>query len=262
MKKKYLFLSLIAAMVMALGAKAQEETYNMIIKMADGTTVFINPHDVDSISFNNGEVSVSGSNIDQLVQTIATLKTDIDLVWANSNANLAEAKTYADIQICETKLDMLYAMANLRTELGDYATEEDLKAMDRRIDSIVTAILLDRSYYEHRITKNENDIEWLKKKFDYMNDKIDSLADGNYVTKDELDAWTETLKMLINAKFDLLDQYIENYRDALEALQTAVGNFTEADYNALEGRVTGIENELNGLLNHEDSTQSSTIHSE
>ena len=64
MKKKYLFLSLIAAMVMALGAKAQEETYNMIIKMADGTTVFINPHDVDSISFNNGEVSVSGSNID------------------------------------------------------------------------------------------------------------------------------------------------------------------------------------------------------
>ena len=70
MKKKYLFLSLIAAMVMALGAKAQEETYNMIIKMADGTTVFINPHDVDSISFNNGAVSISGSNVDRLVQII------------------------------------------------------------------------------------------------------------------------------------------------------------------------------------------------
>lgn len=94
MKKKYLFLSLTLAMVMALGAKAQEETYNMIIKMADGTTVFINPNDVDSISFNNGEVSVSGSNIDQLVQMIqesrdrtAKLETDMAYNW-DRTANL------------------------------------------------------------------------------------------------------------------------------------------------------------------------------
>ena len=101
MKKKYLFLSLIAAMVMALGAKAQEDTYNMIIKMADGTTVFINPHDVDSISFNNGAVSISGSNVDRLVQIIQesrdrikTLEADMADCWDRTAMLEAYMKDY------------------------------------------------------------------------------------------------------------------------------------------------------------------------
>lgn len=58
MKKQFL-LSLIAAFVMALSANAQGNTYNMKVKMADGTEITIGPNDIENISFNEAVV-VSG----------------------------------------------------------------------------------------------------------------------------------------------------------------------------------------------------------
>ena len=77
MKKNYI-LSLIAALMMVLGANAQgSNTYNMVIKMADGTSITIGPNEIDNIAFNDGAVVVEGAKIDDLVADIKDLRNNI-----------------------------------------------------------------------------------------------------------------------------------------------------------------------------------------
>ena len=73
MKKQFL-LSLIAAFVLALGANAQGNTYNMKVKMADGTEITIGPNDIDNISFNEGEVVVSGTRLQEVLEKLASVR--------------------------------------------------------------------------------------------------------------------------------------------------------------------------------------------
>jgi hypothetical protein len=73
MKKQFL-LSLIAAFVMALSANAQGNTYNMKVKMADGTEITIGPNDIENISFNEGAVVVSGIKLQELLEKLASVR--------------------------------------------------------------------------------------------------------------------------------------------------------------------------------------------
>lgn len=68
--KKFILMSLIATFVSVFSANAQENTYSVIIKMTDGTTFTIGPNDVENIMFNDGQVTVSGTNIQDLVNRI------------------------------------------------------------------------------------------------------------------------------------------------------------------------------------------------
>lgn len=76
--KKQLFLSLIAALMMTLGVNAQENTYNMVINMANGNTITIGPNEIDNIAFNDGAVVVSGTKIDDLMAAISANRNDIE----------------------------------------------------------------------------------------------------------------------------------------------------------------------------------------
>ena len=70
--KKHFILSLMAAVLVALNVNAQEEnTYSMVITLANGTSITIGPNEVSNISFNDGEVTVSGAKIEEMVQNIA-----------------------------------------------------------------------------------------------------------------------------------------------------------------------------------------------
>ena len=71
--KKQILLSLIAAFVLALSANAQGNTYNMKVKMADGTEITIGPNDIDNISFNEGEVVVSGTRLQEVLEKLASV---------------------------------------------------------------------------------------------------------------------------------------------------------------------------------------------
>ena len=75
MKKNY-FIVLIALLAFALNNYAQDDasqnnTYNMVVKLPDGTTFTINTDDVDEVSFSNGEVIVSGQTLTDLLQRIS-----------------------------------------------------------------------------------------------------------------------------------------------------------------------------------------------
>lgn len=73
--KKSFFLSLIAAIVITISASAQtNNSYSMVLTLANGTTVTIGPNELQNISFNNGEVNFSGESIENLVKDIEANK--------------------------------------------------------------------------------------------------------------------------------------------------------------------------------------------
>lgn len=66
--KKNLLMALVALMAFALSGNAQNNTYNMVIEMANGTKITIGPNDVKNISFNDGELVMTGEDINTLVE--------------------------------------------------------------------------------------------------------------------------------------------------------------------------------------------------
>ena len=92
--KKFFILSLIATFVSVLSVSAQDNTYSMIIKMANGTTFTIGPNEVDSLWFNDGQVTVAGTNIMDLVNSIAQLKYESD------SLKLAQYAEKEELQMC------------------------------------------------------------------------------------------------------------------------------------------------------------------
>ena len=69
--KKY-FMLFVAMLLCILSAKAQGNNYYMTITMNNGSTISIGPNDIKNITFNNGEITVSGERIGTfLTQTMA-----------------------------------------------------------------------------------------------------------------------------------------------------------------------------------------------
>ena len=80
MKKNFL-IALFALMAVALNSNAQNNTYNMVIEMANGTKITIGPNDVKNISFNNGELVISGESINTLAEEQKHLQNRIDSIY-------------------------------------------------------------------------------------------------------------------------------------------------------------------------------------
>ena len=136
MIKNY-FMVLIALLAFSLNANAQEndnwetvnapedtevgtEGYNMIITLPDGTNITINTKDVDEIKFSNGQVSVSGTNI-------------MDLLMLHYELS----KTYTNEQIAKLELALKQYISNLVADylvntpdidLSNYVIQGELQA--------------------------------------------------------------------------------------------------------------------------------------
>ena len=125
MKKRF-FLSLIAAIVITFGASAQNNnSYSMVLTLANGTTVTIGPNELLNIAFNNGEVSFSGESIDNLVKGIEANKAYIEKLDAKTTD--LEAMIYALKQQHDYEIkDLNYAI---------YQLDERVKKLEERIEA-------------------------------------------------------------------------------------------------------------------------------
>lgn len=74
MKKNFL-LAMVVMLMTAVSSFAQKE-YNMVITLSNGTTVTLGHNDIKEITFNDGEVAISGNmvnTIDSLAQVTCVL---------------------------------------------------------------------------------------------------------------------------------------------------------------------------------------------
>lgn len=78
MKKKFLFTMFVMLMT-SISSFAQKE-YNMVITLSNGTTVTLGHNDIKEITFNDGDVAISGNmvnTIDSLAQVTSDLNAGI-----------------------------------------------------------------------------------------------------------------------------------------------------------------------------------------
>lgn len=113
MKKNFL-LAMVVMLMTAVSSFAQKE-YNMVITLSNGTTVTLGHNDIKEITFNDGEVAISGNmvnTIDSLVQVTREL-----------NYRFLDNKTHIDY--LDNRIDKL---ANVTIDgFNQLGTEVDTK---------------------------------------------------------------------------------------------------------------------------------------
>lgn len=87
--KKLMLSSLLA--ILTLAASAQTNTYAMVIEMQNGTKLTIGPNEVKNVTFNNGQLTVTGETIETLVGSA------VDQAKAYTDQAAANLKGYIDL---------------------------------------------------------------------------------------------------------------------------------------------------------------------
>lgn len=142
MKKNFL-LAMVVMLMTAVSSFAQKE-YNMVITLSNGTTVTLGHNDIKEITFNDGEVAISGNmvnTIDCLAQVSQNLEAHIKEVEARSMdmSHMLLNRTEELNQQVEEK------MANTKAALQDTdnlvkVQSEEINILKERIAALETLI--------------------------------------------------------------------------------------------------------------------------
>lgn len=142
MKKNFL-LAMVVMLMTTVSSFAQKE-YNMVITLSNGTTVTLGHNDIKEITFNDGEVAISGNmvnTIDSLAQVSQNLEAHIKEVEARSMdmSHMLLNRTEELNQQVEEK------MANTKAALQDTdnlvkVQSEEINILKERIAALETLI--------------------------------------------------------------------------------------------------------------------------
>ena len=117
MKKNFL-LAMVVMLMTAVSSFAQKE-YNMVITLSNGTTVTLGHNDIKEITFNDGEVAISGN----MVNTIDSL------------AKVSQDLEYRIKEVEERSMKMSYDILN-RTEMLNQQVDVNMDYTKARIESL------------------------------------------------------------------------------------------------------------------------------
>lgn len=142
MKKNFL-LAMVVMLMTAVSSFAQKE-YNMVITLSNGTTVTLGHNDIKEITFNDGEVAISGNmvnTIDSLAQVSLNLEAHIKEVEARlmdmSHMLLnrtEELNQQVDFNMADTKAALQNANELIKQQ------SDEIKVLNARIDVLKTLI--------------------------------------------------------------------------------------------------------------------------
>lgn len=142
MKKNFL-LAMVVMLMSAVSSFAQKE-YNMVITLSNGTTVTLGHNDIKEITFNDGEVAISGNmvnTIDSLAKVSQDLEYRIKEVEERSMKMSYDLLTRTDALNQQVDINMANTKAALQNanELIKQQSDE-IKVLNARIDVLKTLI--------------------------------------------------------------------------------------------------------------------------
>lgn len=142
MKKNFL-LAMVVMLMTAVSSFAQKE-YNMVITLSNGTTVTLGHNDIKEITFNDGEVAISGNmvnTIDSLAKVSKNLEAHIKEVEARSMDmshmllnRTEELNQQVDFNMADTKAALQNANELIKQQ------SDEIKVLNARIDVLKTLI--------------------------------------------------------------------------------------------------------------------------
>ena len=142
MKKNFL-LAMVVMLMTAVSSFAQKE-YNMVITLSNGTTVTLGHNDIKEITFNDGEVAISGNmvnTIDSLAKVSQDLEYRIKEVEERSMKMSYDLLTRTDALNQQVDINMANTKAALQNanELIKQQSDE-INVLNARIDALKTLI--------------------------------------------------------------------------------------------------------------------------
>lgn len=142
MKKNFL-LAMVVMLMTAVSSFAQKE-YNMVITLSNGTTVTLGHNDIKEITFNDGEVAISGNmvnTIDSLAKVSQDLEYRIKEVEERSMKMSYDLLTRTDALNQQVDINMANTKAALQNanELIKQQSDE-INALNAKIDALKTLI--------------------------------------------------------------------------------------------------------------------------
>lgn len=142
MKKNFL-LAMVVMLMTTVSSFAQKE-YNMVITLSNGTTVTLGHNDIKEITFNDGEVAISGNmvnTIDSLAKVSQDLEYRIKEVEERSMKMSYDLLTRTDALNQQVDFNMADTKAALQNanELIKQQSDE-IKVLNARIDVLKTLI--------------------------------------------------------------------------------------------------------------------------
>lgn len=197
MKKN--FLLAIAVMLMtAVSSFAQNEQkeYNMVITLNNGTTVTLGHNDIKDITFNDGEISISGD----VVSTIDKLR---DFTEYLDHRIMAEREEqYTRIQELEDKM---------AEQLGD---------IDNRINNMAAAVDKNFAIYKDALNAMAAAVD---EKFATVNEQF-GIVDDNF--KNVTAIYDENFET-VNNNFEIVNENFAKIISVIEQLHPEIANTPE-----------------------------------
>jgi chromosome segregation ATPase len=191
---------------MSVSALAQSNSYNMVIEMANGTKINIGPNDVKNIYFNDGELVVSGENLEKLVQTTnenmkQTTKemSDLNARIATIETMIAKLSNQTDVvssdEIKKIQAQIAELQRFLEVVISESAKKVDVAEMMQKMDA-------SNKYLSDMININAKDIMDLKNEIKNQTTQIVQL-------KSITDAMMNQIYEL-QARMSVLENALEN----------------------------------------------------
>jgi len=202
--KRIFFSMLFAALAIASNVSAQED-YNMIIKMPDGTTITLSTSDVEEVTFDNGELVVSGETLKKML------------------AFLSDRITEHTAEIA----DLYYYFSRLENMVNDFVSKEDLASCLNKIYSDMTEYVTrdDIQYYNSlfgQVADINSKIVLLHTYIDSQSERIDNLV-KDFSLVENLQNNVEALNSKINSQGDAISD-IQNRQSNMEAFVSVLAD--------------------------------------
>lgn len=177
MKKNFL-LAMVVMLMTAVSSFAQKE-YNMVITLSNGTTVTLGHNDIKEITFNDGEVAISGNMV-------------------NTIDSLAQVSQYLEQRTKEVEaksMEMSHMLLN-RTEELNQQVDFNMDVTKAKIDELKSALKNNIAAAETEIAETSARVANTEAALQNANELIKQQSD-------EINA--------LNAKIDALKTLIEKY---------------------------------------------------
>lgn len=239
---KKLFIITMIALASSVCTWAQDNTYSMVIEMANGSKITIGPNEIRNVTFNDGQIVISGQDIQSLVENsakqsdIARLDQQINTINAqlneinqrinnitpgvdptpqeNGNSDLEKRMAAVEQSVIE-----LMAFAQANKEEAMQARADALEAMKEAQEAraeakqaldVIAQIQVSAPYDD---TALHNAIESLQIALEAINAKVDELHIQSQAQDDKIYAEMTDIKACINnlnAKVAELQHIIDN----------------------------------------------------
>lgn len=177
MKKNFL-LAMVVMLMTAVSSFAQKE-YNMVITLSNGTTVTLGHNDIKEITFNDGEVAISGNMV-------------------NTIDSLAQVSQYLEQRTKEVEaksMEMSHMLLN-RTEELNQQVDFNMDVTKAKIDELKSALKNNIAAAETEIAETNARVANTEAALQNANEMIK-------LQSDEINA--------LNAKIAILETLIEKY---------------------------------------------------